>query len=677
MDDIRKNDSLLKALPRASKSEIFVRFVTYFLLGLLLVCALSLSFAWFDYDRAKRESSQRDISDLRLIQFVIEQDLKNLAGDLMVLAENESLGFYLNNPNSRTLHALEQRYLNLAKDRNNYSQIRFIDREGREQVRINTSVHDSEIVPPPELQNKRDRYYFKDTFILEPGEVFVSLLDLNIEKGKVQIPFEPTLRLGTPVVDNKGEKRGIVVLNFKARAMLNRFEEVFSSRSETTFEMVNAQGYWLKAEEPGKEWGFMFNNEATIEKEKPALWAALQARNNHQLRLADGMYTFAKIFPETIIRSCIAQRRSSEHSIVDNHNSKKERTALHVWHLLLYTSDQHRSFQAFIVEHSQGPQLLFYPLIVLMLSAATLHFAIVRTNKIEQDRSLLLLSMGVEQSPAAVVITDQVGGIKYANPKFECMTGYVKDEILGENPRIFKSGKTSVAVYKDLWETILAGRVWEGDFENKRKDDKPYYVAAKIAPVFIEKGRISHLMAVMEDITENKRLQDKLEKMASFDGLTGALNRRSFLERFDKEAARARRYGSSLTILAFDLDFFKKVNDTYGHHAGDQVLVTFSKKVRADLRGSDFLGRLGGEEFCAVLVETGHKGGLVFAERLRKVIEDMEIISEEQTIRVTVSIGVAEWSETDDEIKEVLIRADRALYKAKHEGRNVVRFCEN
>lgn len=673
MVTIPAKHSILQVLPKASTRDIVWRFCAYFIFGLTLLCAIWGAITWLEFKRVKSVFEQQDEHDLRLMRFVIGQDLGMLAADLMVLAENESLAQYLENPTAETIEILETRFLNLARDRKHYSQIRLLDYSGEEVVRINTTSNGSEIVPTSQLQNKSNRYYFQDTLGLNPGEVFVSALDLNVENGKIEIPFVPTLRIATPISDVEGIKKGIVILNFKASLILGRFHDALPGRADSTFELLNGEGYWLKAENPNSEWGFMFQNNVTLKREKPSLWNAIESRQEGQVAGPDGIYTYTRLYPRHEIRRRIGNRESinGTYSLLKGHEQKIEE--LRVWYLVLFTPSHQRSFFSFLQRRS--PQVLILPLFLLMIAAATLHLAIIHANKVKTDRTLKMLSTGVEQSPAAVVITDSEGSIKYANPKFEKMTGYSKEEIAGENPRMFKSGKTPDTTYRELWQAIRGGEVWVGDFENKRKDETPYYVSAKIAPVYMEAGEIGHFMAVMEDVTENRKLQDQLEKMALYDGLTGVLNRMSFLEKFTKEAVRARRYGGSLSILAFDLDRFKRINDTFGHHVGDQVLTTFTATVESELRGSDFLGRLGGEEFCALLVETGYEGALRFAERLRKAVEGTDVICGEHVVRVTVSVGVAEWQGTDEEIKEVLIRADRALYKAKHAGRNQVKYC--
>jgi diguanylate cyclase (GGDEF)-like protein len=166
--------------------------------------------------------------------------------------------------------------------------------------------------------------------------------------------------------------------------------------------------------------------------------------------------------------------------------------------------------------------------------------------------------------------------------------------------------------------------------------------------------------------------QDKLQKMATTDFLTGIANSRLFSEAGGREIQRARRYKRSLALLMIDLDHFKKVNDKYGHAIGDKILVAFAEICKKYLRSADIFGRLGGEEFAILLPETDVNGGEKFAERLRAIIEKSRIKVEHKTFHITVSIGVTEQLPDDDELEVALKRADDAMYEAKKKGRNQV-----
>ncbi len=179
--------------------------------------------------------------------------------------------------------------------------------------------------------------------------------------------------------------------------------------------------------------------------------------------------------------------------------------------------------------------------------------------------------------------------------------------------------------------------------------------------------------ALESEIKQRKQLEDKLRMIAGTDHLSGLANRRSFFEKATAEYRRSRRYNHSLSMVMLDLDHFKRVNDTYGHTAGDTVIVSVSQISQSLSReGVDCVGRLGGEEFAILLPETNLQGAKNFAERLRLMIENTPIYCDIKKLNITASLGVAALQEQDCDFATLLNRADAALYVAKETGRNMV-----
>lgn len=182
--------------------------------------------------------------------------------------------------------------------------------------------------------------------------------------------------------------------------------------------------------------------------------------------------------------------------------------------------------------------------------------------------------------------------------------------------------------------------------------------------------RHQELLARTRTHVELKRTKEKLLRMAITDELTGLVNRRYFMGRLLYEYERTKRYDTIFTVLMIDLDFFKRINDTYGHNTGDIVLRTVSDSMKLSLRLSDILGRVGGEEFAVILPETDISAAMLIGERLKKRVEDLEIPHRDGTIKITISIGASPSSRDDLSIDDILQRSDSALYRAKENGRN-------
>lgn len=180
------------------------------------------------------------------------------------------------------------------------------------------------------------------------------------------------------------------------------------------------------------------------------------------------------------------------------------------------------------------------------------------------------------------------------------------------------------------------------------------------------------IQVIIHEITDRVRLQRELEALAWRDPLTGADNRRQFLRQAERQFAQAQRHHRPLCAILIDIDHFKSVNDRYGHAAGDRVIIAVAMAARTTLRSSDLFGRLGGEEFAALLPETEIDGALYLANRLRQAIETLSVEENGQSIRFTASFGVSAQLEGDSDLPALLHRADLALYDAKREGRNRV-----
>jgi diguanylate cyclase (GGDEF)-like protein/PAS domain S-box-containing protein len=284
------------------------------------------------------------------------------------------------------------------------------------------------------------------------------------------------------------------------------------------------------------------------------------------------------------------------------------------------------------------------------------------------------LSQAVEQSPVSVIIADTTGAIEYVNPKFVEVTGYRADEVIGRNPRLLKSGKMPPETYEELWQTIATGREWRGELLNRKKDGELFWESVSISPIKRPDGTVTHFLAAKEDITIRKEYEKRLIQQANFDEVTRLPNRVLALDRLEQAVARGRRQGSKVGLLFLDLDRFKYVNDTLGHHTGDQILKEVGARIRRCLRAADTVARLGGDEFTVILPDlmAGIDAEPVAHKILDAFAHPFHLGGRE--IFLTPSIGITIWPDDGDLPDELMRNADTAMYRAKEMGRNNFRF---
>ncbi len=268
--------------------------------------------------------------------------------------------------------------------------------------------------------------------------------------------------------------------------------------------------------------------------------------------------------------------------------------------------------------------------------------------------------------------TDLDGNITTVSKAFEQISKYTKDELVGKNHNVTKSGDMPKETYEEMWSTIKSDKTWRGEIKNKAKDGTVYWSDVTIVPDFDDDGKKVGYTAIRHNITSQKQL----EKIAILDELTNLFNRRHFNKIFEDEINRAKRSNNNFLFMMLDVDHFKSYNDTYGHQDGDTVLVEIGKVLNSfTKRSGDYAFRLGGEEFGVISQDKTKDEALQLAENIRKKVESLQIEHKQNDNKdhVTISIGLFfRTLEIDDTTKEIYKECDDLLYKAKEGGRDTV-----
>lgn len=296
------------------------------------------------------------------------------------------------------------------------------------------------------------------------------------------------------------------------------------------------------------------------------------------------------------------------------------------------------------------------------------------TDRVRAEEGLRMLSQAVAQSPVSVIITDTSGNIEYVNPKFEEITGYRLDEVKGRTPRLLKTGYTSESEYQRLWQAIMAGETWWGEFLNRKKSGELFWEYASISPIRDNAGKITRFLAVKEDITVRKEYEERLLHQENFDALTDLPNRLLASDRLGQVVLRARREGRSVGVASLDLDNFKKINDSLGHGSGDELLRQLAHRLNAVVRAGDTVARLGSDEFLLILSDlaTPHDSERVL-DKVRAVFERPFQVADKE-IYVTCSLGVTVAPVDSEDVHILMRNADAALHRAKELGCGKTQF---
>jgi diguanylate cyclase (GGDEF)-like protein/PAS domain S-box-containing protein len=297
-------------------------------------------------------------------------------------------------------------------------------------------------------------------------------------------------------------------------------------------------------------------------------------------------------------------------------------------------------------------------------------------NAIEQSRQSMQLKQAAKvysNSLEGIYITDKNGHIIDLNDAFLHVSGYSRDELLGQHSRLFRSGVHDDKFYRQMWHKLLTEGVWSGEIWNKYKDRDNSPGWHSISVLRNDNNEIERFIAITTDITELKHSQQRLEQFAYYDNLTNLPNRLLLTDRLNQMILHSHREHKNLAVGFIDLDGFKDINDNYGHGVGDAFLLAISRKMKTVIRETDTLGRLGGDEFIVLLDQQENQKS--FLNPIKKIIDvcNSFILIEKVNLKVSASIGVRYFegkSNVNVDASTLLLQADQAMYIAKQSGKN-------
>lgn len=560
----------------------------------------------------------------------LEPSIDQMDSMVIALATNKTLQEYLQNPNDQHKNDMTNLFYAIAMSDNHIMQTRFIDAEGKEKIRVDR-LNESSIpfvVDDISLQDKSSRDYFQHVSKMPNGKIWHSKLDLNIEHGKIEVPFRPTIRIATPIYSNN-KFVGIVIINMLTNKLLD------SLRTSPVFDhyIIDKEGNFIIHPNDKLSWSKYAKTSAKLIDEFPT--EASQILSG--VRKGEDFYAFSL---DDVL-----------------HNDDK---AI----LVLKPKADYR--HSLILSNIQSAVIVI--ILSILLSIPLAIYASITPSKLQKalwiSNNELKRFTDILDKYVISVSTRTNSIITAVSSAFEKVSGYTKEELIGKKINIIRHPDTLKETHEELWNTIENGKEWHGELKNRDKDGQEYWLEESIIPIKDEKDTVVSYISVGIDITAKK----ELERISTIDKLTGVFNRRQLDQCIHHEVEKASRYDRPLSLMMIDIDHFKKVNDTYGHQLGDYALVSVSKILSENIRSSDVLGRFGGEEFVILCPEADKNEAAELGEKLR---HEVEAFSFDTIGKLTISIGLSELK-ADMSNEELLYKADIALYKAKNGGRNQV-----
>lgn len=294
-------------------------------------------------------------------------------------------------------------------------------------------------------------------------------------------------------------------------------------------------------------------------------------------------------------------------------------------------------------------------------------------RRLAADAQIQLLASVFDNSGEAILVTDADNRIVEVNPAFTLITGYSPDEVRGRDPSLLASGRTTAEEHRQMWLAIHEDDFWQGEIWDRHRDGHVYPKWMTISTIRDGAGRINHYIASFTDITARKAAEERIHYLAHHDPLTRLPNRTHLQARLEQAIASARRDGGRLAVLFLDMDHFKHINDSLGHHVGDGLLVEVAERLRQSVRESDVVARLGGDEFVVVLTDIAADTVATVAGKLLKNLAQPYVI-DEHALHSTPSIGISLFPEDGADAETLMKNADTAMYHAKEAGRNTCQF---
>ena len=621
------------------------------------VVVASIAVVTLNIYHVRAQIGDREAAKINGVQVNVRETLSTAVTDLAFLVGDEDVVEYALNPTDEHRMRLERSFLAFSRAKPFFDQVRFLSVDGQEHVRVNLGELGPVATDVALLQNKKHRAYFSEAMALPSEHVFMSPLDLNVERNQVETPLKPVIRLVSPV-DVNGKRYGVIVLNYLAENLLRHARQAFAL-DESVGLLTNAEGYWLIGPNHELEWAFMFGRHDRFKDLYPEAWNKVSDTTT-QAVTDNGVFTIAKLFPPARV---VSKVNSDAYWVLAS------RVPLTAW------------YRDPFVEHI--PELAMAFLALLVFGFGSWRVAANRAMRERMDglynrRLVEALDESehrntavVEASYDVVMTCSQSGVIRHANHAAERVFNTLQEDLIGREVSEFLMDPDTISVREhDGVRKLMARERFETYAVRATGEGFP----AEITLTPIQTEGYTRFSLFIRDITMRRSFEERLKRLANYDPLTGLANRVLLLEHLSGALKNNRGPEGPYAVIMGDLDDFRIVNDTLGHVVGDEALKVAAERIHQRTPPNSLAGRFGGDEFVVVVPCRADRGGVI--DVCKAILNAFERPLEVggHRLYVGISLGVA-FADTDDDTATGLLQmADTAMYAAKDGGRNTYRI---
>lgn len=524
------------------------------------------------------------------------------------------------------IQTIENLFLTFSSSNKEIFQFRFLDENGQEIIRVD-NYKKPYVVAKEKLQNKKTRYYFRDTISKLDGEFYYSDIDLNKENGKIEEPIIPTIRIATPVFLDK-KRKGILILNVNLNSFFNQL------KLDPTYDvnLIYGDGNIIISNNKKYNWSRDYNLKERIFDLYPFLSKDFTKYEN----IDDERYFISKLISETKTQ---------------------------IFMLLV-----HKEYVNYKAIENNIKNIIYILILFILLGIIAGYFLSLYIEKIVKEKTILrnkvlegkLLNSVIDSTDDLIFYKDK--DFKYigCNNSFERFVGKSREYIVGKDDFALFN-KEYAELFRKMDKKMLKERVIRKNNEWVVFEGKDVYLQTKKIPFVYNENHDTGILGISRDITELYNKAKQIKEQSYIDELTKVYNRKAYNENIKELINLYDRYKQPFCLIMFDIDDFKSINDNYGHNKGDEVLYKISQLAQNSIRKTDKVFRVGGEEFIVILKNINIKDAYQIAEDIRVLISKEKIIEKKV---VTISIGLTQYK--DKEKEEVLFkRVDDLMYKSK------------